>query len=69
MHYRAKLAIFADITIIGGHISSFLTKKKMSVWYFLLMLIPIVNIFVVVKFSLQLKENVPKDSETAQKRG
>lgn len=33
------------------------------------MLIPIVNIFVVVKFSLQLKENVPKDSETAQKRG
>lgn len=69
MHYRAKLVIFADITIIGGHISSFLTKKKMSVWYFLLMLIPIVNIFVVVKFSLQLKENVPKDSETAQKRG
>ena len=69
MHYRAKLVKFAEISIIPSHISSFLTKKKMSVWYFLLMLIPIVNIFVVVKFSLQLKENVPKDSETAQKRG
>lgn len=28
MHYRAKLVIFAEITIIAAHISSFLTKKR-----------------------------------------